>query len=136
MVLALLLALSRLNWLLPLVPTLSPSPSPSPHADFCRSCGTKEVYDYKDASVVADVVKAVKAASPPHHVGIYDAILEKDSFQITIHILEMLGSGNLATVILVPNNVPRHQRRIRSEASAILSVVNNQFNKILALALN
>ncbi|TIA13621.1 oxidoreductase-like protein [Aureobasidium pullulans] len=76
------------------------------NTDFCHSCGAKEVYDYNDASVVDDVVKAVKSASQPGFVGIYDAISNEDSYKITVPILEKLGSGNLATVLPGPDNMP------------------------------
>ncbi|KAH9206106.1 chaperonin 10-like protein [Leptodontidium sp. 2 PMI_412] len=74
--------------------------------DFCRSCGAHEVFDYNDPAVVDHVVQAVKAAKPTDFVGILDAISQKGSFKIVVPMLEKLGSGNLATVLAGPSNIP------------------------------
>ncbi|PVH81777.1 GroES-like protein [Cadophora sp. DSE1049] len=74
--------------------------------DFCRSCGAQEVFDYNDPLVIDHVVQAVKAAKPTDFVGILDAISQEESYGVVVTILERLGSGNLATVLAGPNNVP------------------------------
>jgi NADPH:quinone reductase-like Zn-dependent oxidoreductase len=74
--------------------------------DFCRSCGAKEVFDYKNSSVIEDVVQAIKSAKPTDFVGIYDAISQEESYKIVVPILEKLGSGNLATVFFGPSALP------------------------------
>ncbi|TVY76479.1 Dehydrogenase orsE [Fusarium oxysporum f. sp. cubense] len=74
--------------------------------DYCRSCGADEVFDYKDESVVPNVVKAIQGAPHPHFAGIYDAISQPESYRITVPILEAIGHGNLATVLPGPEKIP------------------------------
>lgn len=73
--------------------------------DFCKKCGASEVISYKKASVVDDVVAAVKLVGGTF-AGVYDAIsLQDQSYKYTLPILEKLGGGNLATVLPNPKNV-------------------------------
>ncbi|KAI5198361.1 hypothetical protein AUEXF2481DRAFT_110504 [Aureobasidium subglaciale EXF-2481] len=74
--------------------------------DFCRSCGAHEVLDYNEPTIVNDVVNAIKVAPQTHFAGIYDAISQEDSYNITVPILAQIGSGNLATVLPGPSTVP------------------------------
>ncbi|EHK97054.1 GroES-like protein [Glarea lozoyensis ATCC 20868] len=74
--------------------------------DFCRSCGAHEVFDYNDPTVVDEVVQAVKSGKPTDFVGIFDTISQEESYKIVVPILERLGSGNLATVLGGPSNLP------------------------------
>lgn len=78
--------------------------------DFCRSCGANEVFDYNDESVVDNVAKAVKQASPTNFAGILDAISQPESYRITVPILEQIGAGNLATVLPGPDIVPERSK--------------------------
>ncbi|KAH7403595.1 chaperonin 10-like protein [Cadophora sp. MPI-SDFR-AT-0126] len=87
--------------------------------DFCRSCGAHEVFDYNDPLVVDHVVQATRAANPIDFVGILDAISQEESYKIVIPILEKLGSGNLATVLAAPSNVP-----VASKANYIEGINN------------
>ncbi|KAM0721597.1 hypothetical protein Q7P37_002522 [Cladosporium fusiforme] len=74
---------------------------------FCRSLGASETFDYKSASVVDDVVKAVKASEPRNFIGVYDTISNADSYKITVPFLEKLGAGNLAVTLPGPQDVPQ-----------------------------
>ncbi|KAK5175756.1 uncharacterized protein LTR77_000896 [Saxophila tyrrhenica] len=71
----------------------------SPHNfDLCRSCGAAELFDYHQASVVDDVVKAVKASNG-EFAGVLDCIsLPEDSYKFCIPILEALGGGLLGVL--------------------------------------
>lgn len=68
---------------------------------FVKSLGASEAVDYKDPSVVEDVVKAVKSLGGDF-VGVYDAISTDDSYKSTIPIVEKLGGGSLAIVLPPP----------------------------------
>ncbi|KAK4937523.1 hypothetical protein LTR10_021894 [Elasticomyces elasticus] len=73
--------------------------------DFCKKCGASEVISYKKASVVDDVVAAVKSVGGTF-AGVYDAVsLEDQSYKHALPILERLGGGNLATVLPSPKDV-------------------------------
>jgi NADPH:quinone reductase-like Zn-dependent oxidoreductase len=90
--------------------------------DFCKRCGASQVssiefvcfppplkvsqvISYKKASVVDDVVAAIKILGGTF-AGVYDAIsLQDQSYKYTLPILEKLGGGNLATVLPKPKNV-------------------------------
>ncbi len=62
--------------------------------------------DYKNKSVVDDVVAAVQKIGGDF-VGVYDAIsVQGDSYTHTVPILEKLGGGSLATVLPGPENPP------------------------------
>ena len=62
--------------------------------------------NYKSASVVEDVVKAVERSGSTF-AGIYDCIsLADQSYKHVLPILEKLGGGNLAIVLQPPENVP------------------------------
>ncbi|KAM0145560.1 hypothetical protein ACHAQE_011205 [Botrytis cinerea] len=74
--------------------------------DFCRSCGAHEVFDYNDPAVADHVIQAVKAATPADFVGILDTISQDESFKIVVPILKKLRSGNLATVLPGPSDIP------------------------------
>lgn len=73
---------------------------------YCRSIGADEVFDYNDKSVADHVAKAVKEAAPAHFAGIYDAISQPESYEITVPILQKVGVGNLATVLEGPRDLP------------------------------
>ncbi|KAK5167154.1 uncharacterized protein LTR77_007884 [Saxophila tyrrhenica] len=74
--------------------------------EFCKSLGASEVIDYKNASVVDDVVAAVKKVGGTF-VGVYDAISEQDkSYKHTVPIIEKLGGGSLPVVLGGPENPP------------------------------
>lgn len=76
------------------------------NADFCKKLGAAEVFDYKSASVVDDVVKAVQAAGGDF-AGVYDTIsLPDQSYNHTLAILEKLGGGVIAVVLPPPENPP------------------------------
>jgi NADPH:quinone reductase-like Zn-dependent oxidoreductase len=75
----------------------------SKNFDFCRQCGAGEIFDYKDASVVEDVVKAVRNDT---FVGVFNSISTEDSFKLTLSILEKLGGGKMATSQPPPENLP------------------------------
>ena len=78
--------------------------------EYCRSCGANEVFDYNDESVIDHVTKAVREAAPTNFAGIYDAISQPESYKITVPILEELGTGNLATVLPGPAEVPANSK--------------------------
>ena len=78
--------------------------------EYCRSCGANEVFDYNDESVIDHVTKAVREAAPTNFAGIYDAISQSESYKITVPILEELGTGNLATVLPGPAEVPANSK--------------------------
>ncbi|KAK5138153.1 hypothetical protein LTR08_004848 [Meristemomyces frigidus] len=76
--------------------------------DLCKRCGATEVFDYKKASVVDDVVGAVKSAGG-EFAGVYDAIsLQDQSYKYTLPILEKLGGGVLSVVLGPPESVPKN----------------------------
>ncbi|GAB7362959.1 hypothetical protein MBLNU230_g3255t1 [Neophaeotheca triangularis] len=82
--------------------------------ELCKSVGAKAVVDYKSATVVDDVVKAVKDLPSSEFVGLYDAISEKEASQDpSMQILSKLGGGHYAAVLPisaeVPANVKTHQ---------------------------
>jgi hypothetical protein len=64
-----------------------------------------QVFDYKSASVVDDVVSAVKKTGGAF-AGVYDAISLEDSYKYCIPIIEKLGGGALATVLPGPQSLP------------------------------
>jgi len=75
--------------------------------EFCKSNGASEVFDYNNSSVVDDIVKAVKNAEPRNFVGVYDTISTKDSYKITVPILEKIEGGNLVVTLPGPESVPQ-----------------------------
>ena len=73
--------------------------------DFSLLTYISQVLSYKKASVVDDVVAAVKSVGGTF-AGVYDAISSPDqSYKYTLPILEKLGGGNMATVLPNPKNV-------------------------------
>lgn len=85
--------------------------------EICRSCGAHEVFDYHDGSVVEQVAKAVREAKATDFVGVYDAISQPKSYEITVPILEEVGAGNLATVLPGPRRYRQAPRRCLLKAS-------------------
>ena len=75
----------------------------SKNFDFCRQCGAGDVFDYKDGSVVEDVVKALANDT---FVGIFNSISTEYSFKLTLSVLEKLGGGRMATSQPPPENLP------------------------------
>lgn len=73
--------------------------------EFCRSLGASETLDYKDASIVDDIAKAVKASEPRNFIGVYDTISNADSYKITVPVVEKCGPGNLAVTLPGPQQV-------------------------------
>ena len=72
---------------------------------FSPPAKVSQVISYKKASVVDDVVAAVKSVGGTF-AGVYDAIsLQDQSYKYTLSILEKLGGGNLTTVNPNPENV-------------------------------
>jgi NADPH:quinone reductase-like Zn-dependent oxidoreductase len=78
--------------------------------EFCRSCGASEVFDYNHVSVIEQVSSAILDAAPTKFAGIYDAISQQESYNITVPILEKIGSGNLVTVLPGPDKIPATSR--------------------------
>ena len=70
--------------------------------EFCRSLGASETLDYKDSSIVDDIVKAVKASEPRNFIGVYDTISNADSYKITVPVVEKCGPSNLAVTLPGP----------------------------------
>ena len=64
-----------------------------------------QVIDYKSASVVDDVVAAVKKTGGTF-AGVYDAISLEDSYKHSVPIIEKLGGGALTTVLPGPQSLP------------------------------
>jgi len=74
--------------------------------DFCKKNGASEVCDYKQSSIVDDVVSAVKSVGGDF-IGVYDAIsIQDQSFKHVLPILEKLGGGILPVVLGPPEKVP------------------------------
>lgn len=78
--------------------------SPRNH-DFCRTCGAKDVFDYKSSTLVDDVVRAVGNDT---FVGIYDCISTAETFAHDLPILEKLGGGNMACSHQPPKDLPEN----------------------------
>lgn len=72
---------------------------------FVKGLGASEAVDYKDPSIVEDVVSAVKSVGG-EFLGIYDAISTEDSYKHTVPIVEKFGGGSLATVLPPPEKGP------------------------------
>lgn len=72
---------------------------------FAKSLGASEVVDYREASAVDDVVKAVKSVGGDF-VGVYDAISNEDSYKSVLPIAEKLGGGSVAVTLPPPKDVP------------------------------
>ena len=67
--------------------------------DFCRSCGASEVFSYKEADVVENIVGAVKEAGGTFG-GIFDCVsMAEQSFEPCQAIIKALGGGTLAVVL-------------------------------------
>ena len=75
----------------------------SKNFEFCRQCCAGDVFDYKDGSVVEDVVQAVRNGT---FVGVFNSISTEDSFKLTLSVLEKLGGGKMATSQPPPGNLP------------------------------
>ena len=74
---------------------------------------TTQVVSYKSASVVDDVVSAIKKVGGTF-AGVYDAIsIEDQSFKYVFEIVDKLGGGNVATVLPPPENVPSNIKAAR-----------------------
>jgi NADPH:quinone reductase-like Zn-dependent oxidoreductase len=80
----------------------------SPH-NFALSkrCGAREVFDYKDASLVENVVEAVTRTGH-EFVGIFDAISSPTSYTNDLALLGKLGGGHLACTHPPPADVPEN----------------------------
>ncbi|KAK3317046.1 putative quinone oxidoreductase [Apodospora peruviana] len=67
------------------------------NANFSKSCGAADVFDYKDAEFVDKLVDVIKTKySKSEFVGIVDAIATDKTFPNDLAILEKLGGGHLA----------------------------------------
>lgn len=69
----------------------------------CKTAGASHVFDYKNESLVADVVSAV---GKDKFAGIYDAISTESTFKHDREILEKLGGGPLACTHPAPEDLP------------------------------
>ncbi|THZ04948.1 putative quinone oxidoreductase [Aureobasidium pullulans] len=63
--------------------------------DLAKQCGAAQVFDHKDASLVENVVAAVKKLDADF-VGIFDAISIPETFERDLEILKALGGGHFA----------------------------------------
>lgn len=68
---------------------------------FVKKLGAVAALDYKDPTIVDDVVKAIQAAGG-EFAGIYDAIATEDSFKYTFAIAEKMGVPNVAGTLPPP----------------------------------
>lgn len=74
------------------------------NTEFSKGCGAAEVFDYKDASFVEQVIEAT--ARSPGFVGIIDAVCSPETYAHDLAILEKLGGGHLACVHPPPTSFP------------------------------
>lgn len=80
----------------------------------CKSFGAASAVDYRQPSVVGDVVKAVQPAGG-NFIGIIDCVSSPDdSVQHCIAVLEQLGGGELGLLLpdMLPPKVPASVRVI------------------------
>jgi NADPH:quinone reductase-like Zn-dependent oxidoreductase len=77
--------------------------------EVCRTCGAEEVFDYHSASVVNDVVKAVRAGGG-EFAGMLECISLPESLVHSVSILEQLGGGPLG--VLLPHANPVVSNRV------------------------
>jgi NADPH:quinone reductase-like Zn-dependent oxidoreductase len=72
--------------------------------DLVKSLGAEHVFDYKDAGVVENTVKAIKE-SGGKVVGAFDAIGTEETEKPIAEVLHRLGGGNIASVHLIPEGI-------------------------------
>ncbi|KXJ88210.1 chaperonin 10-like protein [Microdochium bolleyi] len=64
--------------------------------DMCTACGADAVFDYHEASLVQDVIDAVKSQPGQEFVGIFDAVAGPETVAHDLAILAEFGGGHLA----------------------------------------
>ncbi|KAF2725732.1 GroES-like protein [Polychaeton citri CBS 116435] len=72
--------------------------------ELVKRAGASEVFDYNSASVVSDVVTAVKKQGT--FGGVYDAIALAPSFEKEFEVIQKLGGGPVAASMTLPKTLP------------------------------
>lgn len=79
--------------------------------EFGKKTGASQVFDHKDADLVAKIVKAVGEYGSSEFIGIFDAISTPETYAHDLDILAKLGGGHLACTHPPPTeNVPSNVR--------------------------
>jgi NADPH:quinone reductase-like Zn-dependent oxidoreductase len=98
---------------------------------FVKGLGATEVYDYKDKSIVDNLVSALKKHG--EYAGAYDAIGTPDAIKLSAAVTEKLGGGFIASTLEPPKDLPSGVRSAWCMfIHAILSTPHptNQFSKV------
>ncbi|KAH7050076.1 zinc-binding oxidoreductase-like protein CipB [Macrophomina phaseolina] len=88
-----------------------------------RSLGADAVLDYRAASVVRDVVDAVKGGDG-EFVGVFDAISSAASIELLGEVLEAFGETKVVMVLFPPESLPRCYKAVHAFSFSIVSPPN------------